>query len=219
MPYLCGLWRFANAYLTKKVKEDAKNKDWESRLIDIISIVPSGLINILAEFYMQDSWKKISVFLVFVIVFIMLLFFLRKLVNNYIREKKYEILRYEMEIYFSEREKKEGVQKSIDAIEYRIKDQKFQEKQSWDRVETLLKIWTVMKKGIVLSIFVVGITGLVNLGAAVSGEINVMNTNTIENSVTEGEDVEVTPILEETSVPKVTPISEVTSTPEETVLL
>lgn len=202
--------------LTKKVKEDAKNKDWESRLIDIISIVPSGLINILAEFYMQDSWKKISVFLVFVIVFIMLLFFLRKLVNNYIREKKYEILRYEMEIYFSEREKKEGVQKSIDAIEYRIKDQKFQEKQSWDRVETLLKIWTVMKKGIVLSIFVVGITGLVNLGAAVSGEINVMNTNTIENSVTEGEDVEVTPILEETSVPEVTPISEVTSTPEET---
>ena len=202
--------------LTKQVKEDAKNKDWESRLIDIISIVPSGLINILAEFYMQDSWKKISVFLVFVIVFIMLLFFLRKLVNNYIREKKYEILRYEMEIYFSEREKKEGVQKSIDAIEYRIKDQKFQEKQSWDRVETLLKIWTVMKKGIVLSIFVVGITGLVNLGAAVSGEINVMNTNTIENSVTEGEDVEVTPILEETSVPEVTPISEVTSTPEET---
>lgn len=73
-----------------------------------------------------------------------------------------------------------------------------------------------MKKGIVLSIFVVGITGLVNLGAAVSGEINVMNTNTIENSVTEGEDVEVTPILEETSVPEVTPISEVTSTPEET---
>ena len=92
--------------LTQKVKEDAKNKDWESRLIDIISIVPSGLINILAEFYMQDSWKKISVLLVFVIVFIMLLFFLRKLVNNYIREKKCEILRYEMEIYFSEREKK-----------------------------------------------------------------------------------------------------------------
>ena len=75
-------------------------------VIDIISIVPSGLINILAEFYMQDSWKKISVLLVFVIVFIMLLFFLRKLVNNYIREKKCEILRYEMEIYFSEREKK-----------------------------------------------------------------------------------------------------------------
>ena len=92
--------------LTQKVKEDAKNKDWESRLIDIISIVPSGLINILAEFYMQDSWKKISVLLVFVIVFIMLLFFLRKLVNNYIREKKCEILRYEMEIYFIEREKK-----------------------------------------------------------------------------------------------------------------
>ena len=196
---------------TKKVKEEAKNKDWYSLLIGVVSILPSGLIDFFTGFLVQNKWKKVSVYLVFVIVLMILLYFIEKSYVNSIRKEKLSIRRNRMEIYYGEI-KKEKSQELKDDIEYHMEQQKTQEKNSWNNIDKILRHRTALKKGIILSIFVVGFAGVVSFAAALNTDSSEVNTN--NSAEGDGGDVETTLTLEATPMPEITPTLEVMPDPE-----